>query len=211
MHKRLTLMGQKKYAKPFHDFVMHPETLDYPLTIKEPSKIFVNSMSDLFHVDCTFDFIEKVFETMMIGNWHIYQVLTKRPQKMAEFVKHWLKKKNFKEVPKHIWLGVSCGIQKAIERIEILKTIPAKVRFVSVEPLLEMVVASFEGIHWVIVGGESGKGFRQVQKEWILEIKNSCEKSNTAFYFKQWGGHTPKSGGREIDGKTYDNYPAIAA
>lgn len=211
MHKRLTGMGQKKYEKPFHEFAMHPYTLNYPLTLKKPTTIFVNSMSDLFHKNCTFDFIEQVFETMMIGNWHIYQILTKRAERMAEFISIWLKKKNLLEVPKHIWLGVSCGIQKAVKRIEILKTIPAKIKFVSVEPLLELVSAAFDGIHWVIVGGESGVGFRPVKKEWIIEIQKSCEKSGTCFYFKQWGGRTSKSGGRTLDGKIYDEMPVIAA
>lgn len=221
-HKRLTGMGQKKYAKPFHEFVMHEDSLNYPFTEKTPSKIFVNSMSDLFHKDCKFDFIDMVFDTMMLARHHTYQILTKRPEQMAMYVDHWLDtskwardsdlNKELLKIPNHIWLGVSCGMQEFTSRIDILRSeIPASVKFVSAEPLLERVEANYIGIDQVIVGGESGGHCRPIQKEWVLQILEDARKSGTAFFFKQWGGFQKKKNGRILDGRTYDEMPVITA
>lgn len=202
--------GKKKYENGFA-YTQHENELDKPLRWKAPRRIFVNSMSDLFHEKATFSFINLVFETMMLAKQHTYQILTKRPERMLTFVDWWLGTKDLKQVPSHIWLGVSVEMQAYTDRIRILRNIPCKIRFVSFEPLLEEVYADLRDIDWAIVGGESGRNHRHFDKQWAYTVMQSCRLSCTAFFFKQWGGRSAKSGGRELDGKTYDEYPRVEA
>lgn len=201
---RLKSMGVEKYANGFK-LTLHPEVIPLPLQWKDPKKIFVNSMSDLFHKDIPFEFTDKVWEVMNKADWHIYQVLTKRPEIMLKYV---TKRKHQPDY--HIWLGSSVENQRVKGRIDVLRQVPAKVRFLSLEPLVEdLGELNLEGIHWVIVGGESGKNHRPIEEEWVLNIQKQCKKQKVAFFFKQWGGFNSKAGGRLLKGNTYDEYPKI--
>ena len=168
--------------------------------------IFVNSMSDLFHDGVPDDYIEAVATVMVKARWHTYQILTKRSARMAELLHGRLR---FAAKSKHIWWGVSVeNKQFGIPRIGDLQRTPAAVRFLSVEPLLEgLGRLNLKGIHWVIVGGESGYGARPLKKEWVTAIRDQCEQANIPFFFKQWGGVRKKRAGRAIDGRTYDGFP----
>lgn len=206
LSKRLKAMGQEKYKNGFR-FTEHPDDIDLPLSWKKSKKIFVNSMSDLFHEKSDFEFTLRCFSTMLEADWHTYQVLTKRPQKMAEFSKLF-KDKCGQSIPSHIWMGTSIENGNYISRIDELRKVDCNVRFISFEPLIGPVgTIDLTGIHWAIIGGESGYNYRPVQKEWITEIIKQCKKQKVAVFFKQWGGIRPKSGGREINGRTYDEYP----
>ena len=199
-------MKMKKYKNGF-EYTQHSDDLDIPLEWKKPRKIFVNSMSDLFHENAEMEFIAKCFATMIKADWHTYQILTKRPQKMSEFS---LLFKNFFgfTIPDHMWMGVTVENEDNVWRIGELRKVKCNMRFISFEPLVGSVgKLDLSNIDWAIIGGESGFGFRPVQKEWILEIIKQCQEQNVAVFFKQWGGVRPKSGGRVIDGKTYDEYP----
>ena len=207
LSKRLKAMGQKKYVNGFK-YTEHEESLETPFNWKRSRKIFVNSMSDLFHENATDEFISKVFYTMLKADWHTYQILTKRPQRMRDFVAKLLKIKNLKELPNHIWLGTSVENQAHVWRIEYLKQISC-IRFVSFEPLLGPIETNLTGIHWAITGGESGANFRPVEKDWIVSTKKICDLYKVPWFFKQWGGLRPKSGGKVLDGKTYQNYPKL--
>lgn len=199
---RLKVMGNPKYTRGFK-FTLHEDALDLPLRWKSPRKIFVNSMSDLFHELMPEKFLEECFKIMTQADWHIYQILTKRPDRMLAFTK------KIGGIPDHIWLGTSVESELYNTRIDILRTVPCKVRFVSFEPLLGSVGrVNLEGISWAIVGGESGPNHRVIKPEWVREIRHQCKQQKVAFFFKQWGGKTPKSGGRELDGKEYNEYPA---
>lgn len=194
-------MGNPKYEKGF-EFALQPSALDLPLRWKEPRKIFVNSMSDLFHESMPEYYLKRCFEVMEEANHHIYQILTKRPERMLEFAT------NYGRIPAHIWLGTSCemGLYKA--RIDSLRKIDVKIRFVSFEPLIGPVgKVNFSGISWAIVGGESGPKHRPIRIEWARDLRDQCIANGVAFFFKQWGGPTPKSGGRLLDGQTWDQYP----
>lgn len=206
LSRRLKAMGQKKYKKGFQ-FVEHPNDIDLPSTWKKPRKIFVNSMSDLFHEQSRIEFIAKCFDVMIKADWHQYQVLTKRSSKMLEFSE--LFEKYFDRIiPSHIWMGVSIENSDYVWRIDDLRKVKCHTRFISFEPLLGSVgKIDLSGIDWAIIGGESGFGFRQVREEWIKEIIKQCKKQKVAVFFKQWGGIRPKSGGRELEGRTYDEYP----
>lgn len=208
LSKRLQAMGVKKYQKGFQ-YVEHPNEIDLPLAWKKPKKIFVNSMSDLFHENSTFDFIRRCFFTMIKADHHIYQVLTKRPEKMAKFSR--LFKKEFsQQIPPFIWMGVSVENQNYTNRIDELREVKCSTRFISFEPLLGPIEdIDLKGIDWAIVGGESGIGYRKVREEWIIHLIEECQDQGVAVFFKQWGGIRPKSGGREIDGKMFDEYPKI--
>jgi len=189
------------------DLRLWPERLSYPMNWKKPRRIFVNSMSDLFHKDVSRGFIHKVFDSMEAAHWHTYQVLTKRSTLLREVVNDRYRKE---PVPSHIWLGVSVEDRQALSRVEHLRQANASVRFLSVEPLIAPVgEMSLEGIHWVIVGGESGPGFRPMQAIWARDVRDQCVEAGVAFFFKQWGGHRPKSGGNQLDGKVWDQYPPI--
>lgn len=198
---RLQAMGNPKYTRGFK-FTLHDDALDIPLKWKAPRKIFVNSMSDLFHEQMPESFLQKCFEVMIQANWHIYQVLTKRPDRMLDF------SRRFGRIPEHIWLGTSVESALYNPRIDILREINCRIKFVSFEPLLGPVgKVNLEGISWAIVGGESGPNFRPIEPEWVREIHRQCKKHKVAFFFKQWGGPRPKSGGRKLDGKEWNEYP----
>jgi len=208
MSKRLKKMGQDKYKNEF-EYTEHEKYLDEPLKWKKSCKIFVNSMSDLFHENATPQFLNKVFDTMMKADWHQYQILTKRPGIMKDFTDNWLERNNLKTVPSHILLGTSIESKEYLYRLFVLERVHGK-RFISFEPLLGRIGdVDLKGIDWVIVGGESGVGFRDVIKtEWVEEIKNICIRDNVAFFFKQWGGRYPKAQGNLLEGKIYQEYPS---
>jgi protein gp37 len=168
--------------------------------------VFVNSMSDLFQQEVPDDYILAVVRVMQLANWHTYQVLTKRSERMRDLLQ--TKLRSAANQP-HIWWGVSVENRKhGVPRIDHLRAAPAKVRFLSIEPLLEdLGPINLEGIHWVIVGGESGAGARPMKKEWVVAIRDQCQKAGVSFFFKQWGGVRKKQAGRELDGKTYDEFP----
>jgi protein gp37 len=185
-----------------------PEKLSEPLKWKQPRRIFVNSMSDLFHPAVEDAFIESVFRVMIAANWHVFQVLTKRAERMKEFVSG-----RFPDLIEHshIWLGVSVENRgQGVPRIDPLRRTPAAVRFLSVEPLLEDVgKLKLKGIHWVIVGGESGRAPREMKPEWALSVRNQCLEQKVPFFFKQWGGRNKKANGRKLDDQYYDEFPEI--
>jgi protein gp37 len=208
LSKRLKAMGVKKYKNNFK-FTEQPQDLELPLTWKKPKKIFVNSMSDLFHEDAKMEYIGSCFDIMLKGNHHVYQVLTKRPQTMADFSD--LFENYYGDViPPHIWMGTSIENDDHKWRIDALRQVKCHTRFLSIEPLLGyMGKLDLTEIDWVIIGGESGIGYRPVQKEWIVDIITQCRIQKVAVFFKQWGGFRPKSGGRLLNGRTYDQYPKI--
>ena len=202
MAKRLKLMGNEKYANGF-DVTMHEYCLEDPLKWKKPSLIFVNSMSDLFHEDIPLSFIEKVFDVMNRASWHTFQVLTKRAGRLAEVAD----KLNWTD---NIWQGVTIENSEYKDRIDSLRKVPSKVRFVSFEPLIgEINKIDLSQIDWAIVGGESGPKAREMKPEWVYSIKNQCEAQNVMFYFKQWGGTNKKKAGRTLLGQTWDDMPKI--
>ena len=203
MAKRLKAMGNPRYINEF-DVTVHKDLLEVPLDIKQPKMIFVNSMSDLFHKDVPDDIIIKVFETMNKAHWHTFQVLTKRPERVFAMDQAGLLKWS-----SNIWMGTTVENDKYIDRIDKLRKTNANIKFLSCEPLLgSLKDISLEEIDWVIVGGESGPKSREMEKEWVLELKELCEKDGVAFFFKQWGGINKKKSGRLLDGKTYDDYPS---
>jgi len=183
------------------DLKIWENRLDLPLSWKKPKVIFVNSMSDLFHDAIPDDFIFRVFETMKIAHWHSFQVLTKRPDRMLDI------SRKLNGFPSNVWAGVSVESQAWIWRIDRLREVNAKVRFLSCEPLLSPLVLDLEDIHWVIVGGESGYGARNIQVEWVRDIRDQCLDSGVAFFFKQWGGVRKKKNGRSLDGREWNEMP----
>jgi protein gp37 len=189
------------------DLRLVPEKLAEPLKWQAPKMIFVNSMSDLFHQDVPDEYIEQTARVMEAANWHTYQVLTKRSERLRDLLKTRLRWAA--DLP-HIWWGVSVEDRKyGLPRVEHLRSAPAAVRFLSVEPLLEDLGAiNLNGIHWVIVGGESGSGARPLEKSWVLDIRDRCAARGIPFFFKQWGGVRKSEAGREIDGVTYDGLPS---
>lgn len=205
---RLKKMGLKKYKNEFK-FVQHESDVELPLQWKKPRKIFVNSMSDLFHEEAEMEFVGRCFFTMVKADWHIYQILTKRPEKMAEFSDLFIKYFGI-PLPNHIWMGTSVENNDTTWRIKELKKVKCSTRFISFEPLLEQIdKVNLNGIDWAIIGGESGFHYRPVKKEWIQDLIRQCKKQKVKVFFKQWGGIRPKSGGRKINGKTYDDYPKV--
>jgi len=191
------------------DLRLVPGKLAEPLRWKTPKAIFVNSMSDLFQKEVPEDYVEAVCRVMERANWHTYQVLTKRSSLMRDMLQTRLQ---FAAGLHHIWWGVSVEDRAhGLVRIRHLQQAPASVRFLSIEPLLEdLGEINLEGIHWVIVGGESGAGARPMRKEWVLSIRDQCERAQVPFFFKQWGGVQKSKAGRELDGKTYDELPRRA-
>jgi protein gp37 len=188
------------------DLRLIPQKLAEPLRWKTPKMIFVNSMSDLFHKDVPDDYVEAVCRVMEQANWHTYQVLTKRSSRLRILLETRL---NFAAALAHIWWGVSVEDKAhGLVRITHLQQSPAAVRFLSIEPLLEdLGELDLDGIHWVILGGESGAGARPMRKEWVLSIRDRCERAGIPFFFKQWGGVRKSKAGRELDGTTYDGVP----
>lgn len=185
-----------------HGFTLteYPERLKEPLSWRKPSRIFVNSMSDLFHEDVTLDFLKQVFDVMGKTPHHIYQILTKRHERLVELAPEL----NWHD---NIWMGVSVENQNYVHRVDYLRKVDAKVRFLSCEPLLGPLQLDLTGIDWVIVGGESGVKHRPMELEWVQSIRDQCQENEVAFFFKQWGGRTPKIGGRMLDGKIWDEMP----
>ncbi len=189
------------------DLTLRPERLEQPKRWRRPQLIFVNSMSDLFHKDISTDYIHRIFDTMESADWHVYQVLTKRSSLMRNFVKQRYPRQ---PAPSHIWLGVSIENASTLGRLRHLKQTNASVRFISFEPLLgPLGELDLNGIHWAIAGGESGPGARPVQREWLREIRDQCQAQRVAFFFKQWGGLTPKTGGNTLDGQQWLEYPDV--
>ena len=187
---------------------LHYDRLDNPGKWKSSRRVFVNSMSDLFHDEVPFDFVREVFLQMAKYDQHIYQVLTKRPERMLAYV-NWGKGPDW---PEHVWAGVSVENQYWVDRrIPTLSKIPARIRFLSVEPLIKQVSLRdhLDHVHWVIVGGESGHKARPMNAEWVKQIRDECLDANVPFFFKQWGGRYSKAGGRELEGRTWDDLPAL--
>jgi len=175
--------------------------LELPLTWKRPRKIFVNSMSDLFHDKVPLTFIREVFATMRAAHWHTFQVLTKRAERLEELSARL-------EWPSNVWMGVSVENERYVPRISHLRRVPSAVRFISFEPLLGPIrKPDLTGIHWAIAGGESGPGARPVDAQWVRDIRDHCQKSGTAFFFKQWGGVQKKKTGRRLDGIFWNEMP----
>lgn len=188
------------------DLRLVPEKLGDPLRWATSRMIFVNSMSDLFHEDVPDDYIISVARVMTAANWHTYQVLTKRPDRLLNLLNSKLR---FAAEPRHIWWGVSVENQKhGLPRIDLLRKSPARIRFLSIEPLLEHIgPINLAGINWVIVGGESGPGARPMNIQWVRDIHVQCKRTGVAFFFKQWGGVRKSETGRALDGRTYDEFP----
>jgi protein gp37 len=187
------------------DLSLRPERLLQPLEWKRPRMIFVNSMSDLFHKEIPKHYLHSVFDTMERADWHIYQVLTKRSSLMQRFLNERYAKN---KAPRHIWLGVSIEDARAGTRITHLRRANATIRFLSIEPLIGSVGnLKLSGIDWVIVGGESGPRARTMEPSWVIDIRNQCLKADVRFFFKQWGGRTPKAGGRLLEGKEWNEFP----
>ncbi len=188
------------------DLRLVPEKLSEPVRWRTPKLIFVNSMSDLFHEDVPNEYIEKVVDVMVTANWHTYQVLTKRSERMRDLLKTTLRSA---ATHSHIWWGVSVENRKqGLPRIDHLRAVPTPVRFLSIEPLLEgLGSVDLRGISWVIVGGESGPGARPMKRRWVREIRDQCGDAKVAFFFKQWGGVRKSETGRTLDGRTYDEFP----
>jgi protein gp37 len=188
------------------DLRLVPEKLGDPIRWSKPKKIFVNSMSDLFHEGVPDAFIENICRVMLAANWHTYQVLTKRATRMSAMLQGKLRKA---AKASHIWWGVSVENKKhGLPRIDMLRDANVAVAFLSIEPLIEdLVSVDLCGIHWVIVGGESGPGARPMSPAWVRNIRNQCQKADVPFFFKQWGGVRKSETGRKLDGRTYDEFP----
>jgi protein gp37 len=189
------------------DLTLRPERLEQPFRWRAPRMIFVNSMSDLFHKEIPRDFIASVFDTMERANWHTYQVLTKRSSLMRNFLRQ---RYGDHRAPLHMWFGVSVEDGTKHSRVRHLQQSPAGVRFLSIEPLIGPIGRlDLSGIDWVIVGGESGPGARPMHPDWVRAIRGQCEGASVAFFFKQWGGLRPKSGGRDLDGREWNDFPNL--
>jgi protein gp37 len=188
------------------DLTLRPGRLQQPLMWRQPRMIFVNSMSDLFHKEIPTAFVEAVFDTMERAHWHTFQVLTKRSSLMRNFLK---RRYGTGRGARHMWFGVSVEDGTKLSRVRHLREAPAGIRFLSVEPLIGPVgTLDLTGIDWVIVGGESGPGARYMDPEWVREVRDQCVRAGVAFFFKQWGGLRPKSGGRTLDGREWSEFPA---
>jgi protein gp37 len=193
----------KQYAKPFSEVQLLPERLDWPLHQKQPLRIFVDSMSDLFHSRISDDYIRQVFEVMRAAHWHTFQILTKRAGRLRRLGPELVWSRN-------IGIGVSIELDELTPRADALRSLPAGFRFLSLEPLLGPLPSlDLTNIDWVITGGESGKGARACDPDWVRTIRDQCQAADVAFFHKQWGGRTPKAGGRELDGCTWDQMPVM--
>ena len=200
MAMRLKAMGTRGYENGF-EVTLHPHALEKPLKMKKPQVIFVNSMSDIFHEKIPDAFIFQIFDIMNQAHWHTFQVLTKRPKRLAKLAD----KLNWTD---NIWMGVTVEANEYVDRVDYLRNTPAKVKFLSLEPLIDSVDRlDYSGIDWVIVGGESGFGARVMKKEWVLQIRDRCKEENIPFFFKQWGGVNKKKAGRQLEGNYYDELP----
>jgi protein gp37 len=211
--RRLQAMGSAKYQRdgdprtsgPGFGLTTHPAALHQPYTWGSPRVVFVNSMSDLFHARVPFTFVAQVFAVIADTPQHTYQVLTKRSSRLRKIASRL-------EWPPNLWMGVSVEDNDALHRVDDLRSVPASVRFLSCEPLLgRLDRLNLEGIGWVIAGGESGPEYRPVDVSWVTGIRDRCVDAGVPFFFKQWGGRTPKEGGRELDGRRWDQMPVLAA
>lgn len=211
--KRLKAMGQPKYqadgdprtSGPGFALTVHPQTLDEPYTWRQPRIVFVNSMSDLFHAQVPLGFVKDVFAVIADTPQHTYQVLTKRSTRLRKVADRL-------DWPDNLWMGVSVESADVMFRVDDLRHVPANVRFLSCEPLLGPLDGiNLNGIGWVIAGGESGPNYRPMQLAWARSIRNACQADGVPFFFKQWGGRTPKAAGRELDGRVWDEMPAVTA
>lgn len=211
---RLKAMGSRRYQNdgdpvtsgPGFGVTIHEDLISQPLTLTKPSMIFVNSMSDLFHARVPLDIVERAFEVMAATPQHTYQVLTKRASRLPRLVERL-------DWPENLWMGVTVENEAAMDRIEHLKSVPVPVRFLSAEPLLGPLPGladRLDGIAQVIVGGESGPRFRPMEPDWAREVREACLSTETAFFFKQWGGLKPKSGGKALDGREWCQFPQRA-
>jgi len=202
MARRLQAMGQQRYRNGF-DVTLQGDIVELPLSWKKPRMIFVNSMSDLFHEDVPSEFIQSVFRIMNMASRHIFQVLTKRSDRLREMSESFLWTDN-------IWMGVSVENDDCANRIDDLLQTDAVVKFLSLEPLLgSLEDVSFEGIGWIIVGGESGPGARPMQKSWVTEIRDQCGERDIPFFFKQWGGVNRKKNGNTLENRIWNQYPEV--
>lgn len=209
LSRRLKAMGVAKYqadgdprtSGPGFGLTVHSDALSIPRRWKAPRMVFVNSMSDLFHAKVPLDFVRQVFQVIAETPQHTYQLLTKRARRLRRVA-------NELDWPPNLWMGVSVENADHLDRVDDLRQVPAAVRFLSCEPLLGPLPGlRLDGIGWVIAGGESGPHHRPVQEEWLVDIRDTCSKADVPFFFKQWGGRTPKSGGRELDGATWSEMP----
>ena len=202
LSRRLQAMGQNNYSNGFR-VTLQPHMLEHPVRWRQPRRIFVNSMSDLFHEEVPTSYIQKVFDVMRRANWHQFQVLTKRSERLLQLNSRlpW---------QPQIWMGVSIEREEYLHRLEDLKRTDAFVKFLSIEPLLgPLHKLSLRGIHWVIVGGESGPGARPMNPDWAREIRDRCERERVPFFFKQWGGVRKSTTGRQLDGRQWDEMPKL--
>lgn len=211
--KRLKSMGAEKYQRdgdprtsgPGFGVTLHPDALEVPRRWRAPRVVFVNSMSDLFHAKVPVGFVRDVFDVMRETPQHTYQVLTKRSLRLTRIADQL-------DWPANVWMGVSVENTSYLDRVDHLRQVPAAVRFLSCEPLLGPLPGlDLDGIGWVIAGGESGPGHRPLDAEWVREIRDACAEAGVPFFFKQWGGRTPKALGRELDGRLWDGMPALTA
>ncbi|OGU83099.1 MAG: hypothetical protein A2254_08625 [Ignavibacteria bacterium RIFOXYA2_FULL_35_9] len=202
MAKRLKAMGSANYENGFK-LTLHEHVLELPLTWKKPQTIFVNSMSDLFHKNVPLEFIQKMFDVMNKAYWHKFQILTKRSERLFEFdpMLSWTD---------NIWMGVSVENQNYTYRIDHLRYTNAKVKFISIEPLIGPIQhLDLSNINWIIVGGESGPGARPMKEEWVVSIRDECKRAKVPFFFKQWGGVNKKKNGRVLKGRTWEEMPKL--
>lgn len=202
MAKRLKAMGVPQYRNGFK-VTLQPQALDLPKKWKKPRTIFVNSMSDLFHKSVPLSFIRQIFDVMAECDHHVFQVLTKRPERAAKLADSlpW---------PGNVWLGTSVEDERVLDRVVSLRSVPAATRFLSLEPLLgPLPNLELNEIDWVIVGGESGPKSRPIEENWVLDIRDQCAAANVAFFFKQWGGRNKKAAGRVLEGRTWDELPTL--
>lgn len=211
--KRLKAMGADKYqtdgdprtSGPGFGVALHESTLRQPYRWRNPRVVFVNSMSDLFHARVPLTFVQRVFEVIADTPQHTYQVLTKRSARLRKLADRL-------DWPPNLWMGVSVEDDTQLSRIDDLRSVPASVRFLSCEPLLgPLPNLNLDGIGWVITGGESGPNARELDRDWVRDIRDSCQLSGVPFFHKQWGGRTPKAGGRELDGRLWDEMPIPAS
>lgn len=195
-------MGQPAYAAGF-ELALHPEKLSQPLAWKKPRVIFVNSMSDLFHEAVPVEFILDVFDVMRQASWHQFQVLTKRAERLKEL-------DSLLDWPENVWVGVTVERRDYLSRVDHLRHIGARVKFLSCEPLLGPIPnLDLTGIHWVIVGGESGPNTRPMHPDWVRQIRDQCARAGVPFFFKQWGGRNKKRSGRYLDGRLWSDTPRV--
>jgi protein gp37 len=204
MARRLKAMGQEKYRNGF-DLTLHPDTLKEPYTWKKGKLIFVNSMSDLFHKDVPISYVQQIFKVIKENPQHVFQILTKR----ADIIRYY-DSEGWLEWSHNLWMGVTVENDAVIDRIDLLRQTSARVKFLSCEPLLSSLPSmNLQNIDWVIVGGESGRTPRPIKEEWVMDLKEQCQKANVAFYFKQWGGTNKKKAGSKLNGMFFKEIPQL--